>query len=102
MVRMVIEVRRDKELLVGDLLPAEHLDWDAEAKAEVASGVDQGSVPGLIFHQMLESSGNDRHENRHNRHDGYMMVNIGKHSHCETTSDGSGLKCANKKSQWTL
>jgi hypothetical protein len=76
---MVIEVRRDQELLVGDLLPAEHLDWDAEAKAEVASGVDQGSVPGLIFHQMLESSGNDRHENRHNRHDGYMMVNIGKH-----------------------
>lgn len=36
-------VRRDQELLVGDLLPAEHLDWDAEAKAEVASGVDQGS-----------------------------------------------------------
>lgn len=31
-----------------------------------------------------------------------MMVNIGKHSHCETTSDGSGLKCANKASQWTL
>ena len=44
-----IEVRRDQELLVGDLLPAEHLDWDAEAKAEVASGVDQGSVPGWIF-----------------------------------------------------
>ena len=44
-----IEVRRDQELLVGDFLPAEHLDWDAEAKAEVASGVDQGSVPGWIF-----------------------------------------------------
>ncbi|CAK9045542.1 unnamed protein product [Durusdinium trenchii] len=34
-------VRRDQELLVGDLLPAEHLDWDAEAKAEVASGGDR-------------------------------------------------------------
>ena len=64
LVRLVLEVRRDQELLVGDLLPAEHLDWDAEAKADVASGVDQGSVPGLSFHQM-ERSGDRRHENKH-------------------------------------
>lgn len=42
-------VRRDQELLVGDLLPAEHLDWDAEAKAEVAAGGDQSSDLGLYL-----------------------------------------------------
>lgn len=32
---------------MGDLLPAEHLDWDAEAKAEVAAGGEQSSATWL-------------------------------------------------------
>ncbi|CAJ1391976.1 unnamed protein product [Effrenium voratum] len=34
-------VRRDQELLVGELVPAEHLDWDAQAEKEVATGENQ-------------------------------------------------------------
>ena len=41
------EVRRDQELLVGELVPAEHLDWDAQAEKEVATGENQDAAAWL-------------------------------------------------------